>query len=137
MSDERESGDVKQVKATKEYEDVLSVLAQDILSDLKQVKATLTRVDVNMAEWVLDSGEHIRVRVYAYIPDYIAIDNDEFRKWTESTLSILKECDMDHNSLLIPGKLSLSVSGKFVVGWEEDMSDQNSMMLLVGEIMQL
>ena len=113
--------------------------AQTLLSktfeDAESVCAVLVRIDRDDAVWRLESGSEVRAGLTFSSP-YDVSDSKEFRNWLTLVQKTLQGAGLNSESLAIPGKISLSKTGKIVFGWAEDENHPNSMLLSIGEIME-
>lgn len=115
-----------------------SGLVLNIVKDEKSVDASLVWIGKDYAIWSLNEVK-IQVGTKRDHP-YAPLFEEEFLQWlflANQTLdsSEKKKRTMGAFQMSLPGKLSISHSEMIVVGWEEDESHQDAMLLSIGEVM--
>jgi hypothetical protein len=112
-------------------------LILNIVKDVQSLDASLVWIGKDYATWSLNEVK-IRVdtkRSHSYAPLF----EEEFLQWLSSANQTLdgfgRKRTMEAFQMSLPGKLSISHSAMIVVGWEEDESHQDAMLLSIGEVM--
>lgn len=114
-----------------------SGLVLNIVKDAKSIDASLVWIGKGYATWSLNEVK-IQVGIERGHP-CAPLFEEEFLQWLTLANQTLdssgRKRTMGAFQMSLPGKLSISHSEMIVVGWEEDESHQDAMLLSIGEVM--